>query len=166
MDIEMENIPSAYSYEDKWALTAKHVKYMKCIPEWKAFISFCLMWSTTMAHPNLINHSEPNPTKWNISSKLDLGLYIKVISEKEPENFEFEYDSKLAQFPNEPDFKFKISINNCSCPKPFYRLIDALRQTIAYELGSLSCKSFLTPYNLCWDKSEEPYILKINTKQD
>lgn len=166
MEIEIKDVTTPYKYEALWALTAKHVDYMRCIPEWKPFISFCLMWSTTIAQPKMIDYLKPIPQKWDISSKLDLGLYVKIISETKPENFEYEYDSKLAPFFNEPEFKFKVSMSDCLCPKPFSRLIDAFKQNIPYELKHLPCRFFFKPYNLYWDKSEDPYILKIKSKQD
>lgn len=162
MEIKFTNIPIEYEYEDLWAWTSKHVEYMKCAPEWKAFTAFCLMWATTMAYPKRENFMTPKPEKWNVVGKLDAGLKLKIKSNFHITNFEFKYNSDSAPILENRGFEFKMAVSDCLCQKTYATLIDALRFTLPFELRDKPCSTFMKPYKLYWNKTEDPYILQIN----
>lgn len=160
IEIHFRNVPSHFSYEDIWNWTAKHVEYIQCTHEWRPVVAFCLMWASTMARTEGENHLPPKPTE-DKHCRLDASVTLKIRSPYRITNFEIEYDSEKSPFVEDYGFNFKMGISTCLCKKSYFNLIDALRNTIPYELMDKPCSIFLKPYKMFWDKSEDPYILQI-----
>lgn len=161
IEIHFRDVPSHFKHEDMWNWTAKHVEYIKCAHEWKPIVAFCLMWVSTTARMDGENYLIPRPAKWDKHSRIDAGIVLKIRSPYRISNFEIEYDSDKAPFLEDYGFNFKMGISTCLCEKPYFNLIDALKNTIPYELMNKPCSTFLKPYKMFWDKSEDPYILQI-----
>lgn len=161
IEIHFRDVPSHFNYENMWNWTAKHVEYIRCAHELKPIVAFCLMWASTTARMDEENHLIPRPAKWDMDSRIDAGIILKIRSPYRITNFEIEYDSDRAPFLEDYGFNFKMGISTCLCEKPYVSLNDALRNTIPYELMDKPCSTFLRPYKMFWDKSEDPHILQI-----
>lgn len=162
MTLNINNAPSHATYGKRWSLVSKYVNSINCEPEWKPFITFCLMWTATLARECPLNCLARYPEYSNIKGEIRFETVIKLRSKTKPDNYEFKYDSRRdSQIRDIERIHFKIEISDQKCNLPLVKLIDKFRSNLPYELEDLPCKTFLTPFNLTWDKSEDPYILKF-----
>lgn len=149
-----------------WQTTIPHSKNLNCEAEWLPLVTFCLMWSTTMAQPEKMNLSW-RLAEGNSTSQIVGNIITKLISDKVPEDYIFEYDSRLYSPPNLPNprntnfrfkFKFEQNIDESKLLRNFFK------EVIPYQLEKIKCKYFMRPYGLKWDKTENPHIVVFNDR--
>lgn len=136
-----------------WSITNKHIDNIQCKPEWKPFIIFCLMWATTTSKVPKSTQLRPR------RSSFQENVVIQLLAEKEPEDYEYEYNSCLIKDWKDDHVILAIEISP-AFEKPS-RLIDAFEYMLPYKERRLPCKKCMKAFRLRWNKTEDPYLLEL-----
>lgn len=148
-------------YDELWAMTTKHSEKFQCEAKWKPLVQFCLMWATTTANPDRCNLLDLEIRRETLNSWINENVTVKIISDSEPGEYEYSYDSWTLGGMGSPHIRFSLKIRKNESLQIPRTLMEAFRNTVPYEISDISCKICLKPYKLKWYKIEDPYILQL-----
>lgn len=158
MELYIANTKNVATYGNFREKTAEHFKNFNCKPEWRAFIGFCLMWTTTISYSRIMR-------KRLESVQTFLSKNVTLRLPKSAKNY-YNYTYNSLQTDSGILFSFSIS----ESVGRTQLLIDCFRDSV-YDCGLLNmsknkCSTFLNAYEITFDKSEEPYLLIMKENEE